>query len=62
MWPRMKPTATAVAMPATPTRMELTIALRSPMLTAKASPMMGSMRGATIMAPMTVATESPSSP
>ena len=34
----------------------------SPMLTLNARPMMGSMSGATIMAPITVATESPMRP
>ena len=49
------PTSTASEMPSRPTSTELTIALRSPMLMPKASPMIGNISGATIMAPITVA-------
>jgi len=59
---RTNPTAIAIAIPARLTSSELKIALRSPMLTLYASPMIGSINGATIIAPITTATESPRSP
>lgn len=56
------PTATAVTMPKRLTTSVLPIARWSPTLTLNASPMIGSISGATIIAPITTATESPSSP
>ncbi len=61
-WASTHPTAIAVAMPPSEMMSELTMERESPMLMLKARPMMGSINGATIMAPITVATESPMSP
>ena len=48
----------AVMIPPIATAIELQMARPSPMLMPNASPMIGSMSGATIIAPITVATES----
>ena len=51
-----------MAAPATPTSSEVMTAFRSPRLIPNASPMIGNMSGATIIAPITAATESESNP
>ena len=59
---KKNPTAMAAAIPPRLTSSVLLIELLSPALILNASPIIGIMRGAIIMAPIITATESPRSP